>query len=77
VELARQGAQEPGKAGRVLVEGIYMKKRLHSSLEYLLPVEFEAEYALKARGWLWALSGKWGSYQGPRSVRNNSKDAAR
>jgi len=32
------------------MEEVYNKKRLHSRLGYLLPVDLEASYALKARG---------------------------
>ncbi len=31
------------------IEEVYNKKRLHSSLGYVPPVEFEAAYALKVR----------------------------
>jgi putative transposase len=31
------------------IEEVYNKKRLHSSLGYVPPVEFEADYALKVR----------------------------
>jgi putative transposase len=31
------------------IEEVYNKKRLHSSLGYVAPVEFEADYALKVR----------------------------
>ena len=31
------------------IEEVYNKKRLHSSLGYVPPVEFEADFALKVR----------------------------
>jgi hypothetical protein len=45
------------------VEEVYNKKRSHSSLGYLPPVESGAQYVLRAGSRLRVPSGKWGSHQ--------------
>jgi len=44
----RSFEEAEGKIGE-FIEEVYNQKRLHSSLRYLPPVEFEAVYAIEVR----------------------------
>ena len=44
-----RGFEEAEENIAEFIEEVYNKKRLHSSLGYLPPIEFEATYALEAR----------------------------